>query len=134
MKNLDSEMAFRTSRSSGAGGQHVNKTSTRVELLFNVWQSQLLEQREKELISKKLKNRISQEGILSIAAQNSRSQLKNREYAIKRFYTLLADALKVPKRRKPTKVPRGVKEKILKQKKRQGEKKQWRGRINPDNY
>ena len=80
------EFKFQTSRSSGPGGQHVNKVSSRVELRFNLWESQLLTYEEKNLLYRKLSTRISQEGILSIVVQVDRSQLKNKQLAITKFW------------------------------------------------
>jgi ribosome-associated protein len=97
------ELDFRTSRSSGAGGQHVNKTETKVELLFDVHASNGMSQEEKELIFQKLTNRINQEGILSVTSQKSRSQLDNKENVIEKLQNLLLKALTPTTARKKTK-------------------------------
>ncbi len=119
---LEKEMKFKTSRSSGKGGQNVNKVETRVELFFDVNSSQVLDEETKILIGKKCKNKISESGELHLAEESERSQLKNKELIIKKFYELVAKALVKPKTRKPTKVSKAVKEKRLKEKK-------WRSEI-----
>jgi ribosome-associated protein len=123
---LKAELKFRTSRSSGPGGQSVNKVSTKVELLFDVWSSMTLLQRQKEIISEKIKNRINSEGVLQISCDETRSQLKNKEIAMERFFQLLEEALKPIKKRKPTKPSRASKERRLKTKKIKSEKKDKR--------
>lgn len=123
---LKSELKFRTSRSSGPGGQSVNKVSTKVELLFDVWNSNVLTIEQKEIISIKLKNRINTEGILQISSDETRSQLKNKEIVIERFNGLLEEALKPVKKRKPTKPGKSSKEKRLKTKKIKSDKKDLR--------
>ena len=125
-ERLKREVRFRSSRSSGAGGQHVNKVSTKVELLFNVDDSEVLTETEKETVFSKLKNRISNEGILSIACEETRSQSKNKEIAFDRFISLLEEALKPTKKRVPTKPSKSSVEKRLKNKKVQSEKKESR--------
>lgn len=114
---LKTELKFRTSRSSGPGGQSVNKVSTKVELLFNVQNSQFLRLRQKEIVVEKLKNRINIEGILYLTSDETRSQLNNKELVIERFFSLLEEALKPIKKRRPTRPSRSSKEKRLKTKK-----------------
>lgn len=121
------EFKFQTSRSSGPGGQNVNKVSTRVELRFNVMESQLLTEREKEILQIKLATRISQDGILSIAVQIERSQLRNKQLAIEKFFDLVSKALAPVKKRRPTKPSRGAKERRL-QAKREGAQRKARRR------
>lgn len=111
------EFSFKTSRSSGAGGQNVNKVSTKVELDFNVLNSELLTEEQKAIVLKKLENRITKEGVLQIIVQAERSQLGNKEIAIKMFYDLLNKCFIVKKKRKPTKPSKGSKERRLKSKK-----------------
>lgn len=123
---LKTELKFRTSRSSGPGGQSVNKVSTKVELLFDVWNSNILSEEKKEIITSKLKNRINTDGILYISSDETRSQLKNKELVIERFMNLLEDALKPIKKRKPTKPSKASKEKRLKTKKIKSDKKDLR--------
>jgi ribosome-associated protein len=125
-EGLKKEVSFRASRSSGAGGQHVNKVSTRVELLFHIANSVVLTNEEKEIILDKLKNRISKEGILSIACEETRSQSRNKEIAFEKFYSLLKATLKPAKKRVPTKRSKGSVERRLKDKKAISEKKDLR--------
>lgn len=128
---LNKEVRFKSSRSSGAGGQHVNKVSTRVELLFEVAASSVLSESEKSLIQLRLKNRISNEGILKLACDETRSQAKNKEIVFERFVGLVEDALKPVKKRKATKPSKSSIEKRLKNKKTQSKKKEARN-VNDD--
>lgn len=123
---LQAEVKYKTSRSGGKGGQNVNKVSSKVELNFDVLNSNLLTEEQKELVSLKLDNRINSEGILQIVSQSERSQLKNKKVVLMRFYELMEMAFHVRKKRKPTKVPRSVIEKRLKSKKRKSEIKKLR--------
>ena len=125
-ESLKKEVRFRSSRSSGAGGQHVNKVSTRVELLFDVDASEVLTATQKETVYFKLKNRISNEGILTISCEETRSQSKNKEIAFERFVGLLEEALKPVKKRVPTKPSKASVERRLKDKKAQSGKKDAR--------
>ena len=125
-RNFEKEFVFITSRSSGAGGQHVNKTNSKVELRFNVLNSNILIDNEIELLQKNLSTRINKEGILQIISQKSRSQIKNKKDCIKRFHILLEEGLKIPKKRKKTKRSRSSILRRLESKKRQSEKKENR--------
>ena len=125
-EELEKELTFLTSRSSGPGGQGVNKVNTRVELRFDVNKSEALSDEEKQRILQKLNNRISRDGILIIASQRSRSQLKNKEIATEKFHTLIQKALAPEKKRKPTKPPAALDKKRLEEKQKQSQKKQWR--------
>ena len=125
-RGFEKEFEYITSRSSGAGGQHVNKTNSKVELRFNIRDSILLNNDEKELLLKNLAGRINKESILQIVSQKSRSQLKNKKTCIKRFYELLNAALKIPKERKKAKRSYKSILKRLDNKKRQSEKKDRR--------
>lgn len=118
-----SELSFRTSRSSGAGGQHVNKTETKVEVLFNVIASEGVNQEEKEIILQKLANRINEDGILSITSQKSRSQLDNKENSVSKLNILLIKALTPVAKRIRTKPSLLSIEERLTEKKRNAEKK-----------
>ena len=88
------ELRFKTSRSQGPGGQHVNKVESRVDLIFDVLNSNALDSNQIELILKKLKNRISNEGLLRLQCDETKSQLKNREIVTERFLSLIEKALK----------------------------------------
>ncbi len=125
-KQIHSELQFKAVRSSGAGGQHVNKVSTKVELAFDVAASQGLSALEKERLLLKLKSRLTKDGVLQLNCDESRSQHKNRDLVVKRFFDLLKNALTVPKKRKPTKPTRSSVEKRLKSKKQAAEKKSQR--------
>ena len=131
--DLEKEFNFRMSRSSGKGGQHVNKVSTSVELLFDVLNSEILTQKEKKLVVKKLAGIISQNGILQIASQDSRSQLRNKENTKTKFFEKLEKALTIEKPRKKTRIPKSLNEKRLKEKKITGEKKALRQKVNHKN-
>ena len=123
------ELSFRTSRSSGAGGQHVNKTETKVEVLFHIESSSALSEEEKSRIKAKLSSRINDEGFLTLASQKSRSQTANKEDVIKRLEALLEKALKPEIKRKKTKPSAEAKENRLQEKKQRSEKKEHRRKI-----
>ena len=123
------ELSFRTSRSSGAGGQHVNKTETKVEVLLHIDNSNALTEEEKNRIKSKLSTRINDEGYLTLASQKSRSQSANKEDVIKRLEILLEKALKPEVKRKKTKPSAEAKENRLLKKKQQAEKKEQRRKL-----
>ncbi|MGE5420729.1 MAG: alternative ribosome rescue aminoacyl-tRNA hydrolase ArfB [Chloroflexota bacterium] len=115
-----SEFRFSTSRSSGPGGQNVNKVNTRVELRFNIPAASSLSEAEKERIMSLLKNRISNEGELLIVSQSERTQLRNKEKAEERLYSLLSKALTIKPERKPTQPTNASKARRVDQKKKRG--------------
>ncbi len=124
--DLNFELQFTFSRSSGPGGQHINKVNTKVELRFQVLLSKILSPEQKGIISQGLAKQINQEGELIVISQATRSQLQNKQDAIDKFYTLINTALKPKKKRKPTRISRAAKEKRLKEKKEHAEKKDRR--------
>lgn len=124
------EISFKAVRSSGAGGQNVNKVATKVILNFLIFKSKGLTEDEITLLQTKLQTKISQEGLFQLACDEDRSQLKNKELAIKRFFDVLKKALQKPKERKATKIPRAVKEKRLTAKKEISALKQNRKKPN----
>jgi ribosome-associated protein len=123
---ITAELSFKAVRSSGAGGQNVNKVSSKVVLTFDLFSSQALSDEEKERISIKLKSKLTQDDLLILNCDEDRSQLKNKEIVTKRFLELIKKALVVPKERKATKIPRSVVEQRLKQKASVSEIKQSR--------
>ena len=120
------ELTFRATRSGGPGGQHVNTSSTRVELVWDVDASPSLSDEERALIRAKLANRISGEGTLLLAASEHRSQHQNKEAVTVRFAELVRGALVVPKKRKKTRPPRGAAEARLRAKKQRSQVKKMR--------
>lgn len=122
------EITFQTSRSSGPGGQNVNKVESRVELRFSVADSQLLTPEQKERLLSKLHARLTAEGLLLLTAQEDRSQLRNKDLALRKFHDLLLRALHQDKPRKATKPSKSAVRKRLETKKRDGEKKASRRR------
>ena len=126
------ELRYRATRSGGPGGQHVNTSSTRVELEFDVDRSPSLTDAQRATIRARLPNRIAADGVLRLSSRTSRSQHRNREDVTARFQRLLADALRERKPRKRTKTPRAVKEARLREKKRRAQVKKQRGPVSPD--
>ena len=125
------EVRFRTSRSSGPGGQNVNKLETRVELMFDVSKSPSLRDEHKETILTALGTRIDAKGILHVSSQKSRSQWENKQLAIERFVSLLRSTLRKKKKRVQTSPSAGSKEKRVQTKKIHGHKKRMR-KVNYD--
>lgn len=131
-RGFDSEFVFSASRSGGPGGQNVNKVSTKVELRFNLLHSSSFSENEKELLFRKLKNKINKDGELLIVSQSERTQLLNKQAAIEKFYILISKALTIPKYRKATRPTFTSKLKRLEEKKSRGSIKKLRkdsGRI-----
>ena len=122
-----SEIRFRFARSSGPGGQHVNRSATRVELLFDVAGSPSLTETQRERALKALASYIDSDGVLHLVSQTFRSQLRNREEVVERFRTLMHKAMRVPKRRRPTRPSRAARERRLASKRRRSEIKRQRG-------
>lgn len=122
------ELQFKAIRSSGPGGQHANKVSSKVELAFNVLDSNGLTEREKNRIKLKLDSRLTKENVLLLQCDESRSQHKNKELVTKRFLSLLEKTLRVPKKRKASRPTRSSIEKRLKSKRINSLKKSNRGK------
>jgi len=127
-----SELEYRATRSGGPGGQHVNTSSTRVELTWNVRASAALSDEQRTLVMEKLQSRIDTEGVLRLVGAASRSQYQNREAVTERLAKLVAGALRQPKPRKRTRPPKASKEARLQGKKQRSQVKQRRGRVSPD--
>jgi ribosome-associated protein len=123
------ELSFRASRSGGPGGQHVNTSSTRVELIWDVAGSPSLSEEQRARIQNQLMNRISNEGVLILAGSGSRSQHRNREEVTERLADMLRSALHVPKKRRKTKPTRASREARLDTKKKRSQTKRLRKSV-----
>jgi len=128
-KDLSKELTFSASKSSGPGGQHVNKVNTKVTLRFDVVNSTLLNEEQKATILKKLTSKITNDGIFILFAQSTRSQIKNKEEVVQKMDRLLIKAFAKRKARKSTKPTKGAVRKRLDNKKKQSEKKKLRKKI-----
>ncbi len=126
MKDFTFELTYKTSRSSGSGGQNVNKVETAVTVMWNVAESQVFSDTEKERIFFKLKNRINTEGILQLTSSEARTQLQNKKIVTQKILEIVDKSLQIPKPRKATKPSRSQIEKRIQAKKQISEKKENR--------
>ena len=120
---LKSELSYKYVRSSGSGGQHVNKVSSKAELYFNLEDSSVFDDLEKQKLFEFLKNRLNKDGVVVLACDESRSQFRNKAIVTQRFINLIEEGLKEQKKRRPTRIPRSVKRKRLNNKRINSEKK-----------
>ena len=130
----ESELSFRFSRSSGPGGQHVQRSDTRVELLFDVANSPSLTDGQRARLLERLATQIDGEGVLRVVSSTTRSQLENRAEAVQRFRALLAAALRTRKHRKPTKPSAGAREARLAEKRVRSQHKAARRKVGKGDF
>lgn len=133
IEEIKKELIFETSRSSGKGGQHVNKTESRVTLVWNFMESNLISEKEKQLIVDKVKSYVSG-NIIRVSTEENRSQIKNKKKSIYKLKSILEEAFKVDKPRRKSRVPRSVKEKRIKDKKQKGETKKSRKKVDKRDF
>ena len=127
-----SELSFRVSRSGGPGGQHAQKTSTRVELLFDVAKSPSLTDAQRSRVLKRLSGYVDKAGVLHLVSQSERSQLRNREEVVSRFEAMVRQALKRRKRRRSTRPSAAARERRLQDKRQRSRLKKSRGKVRGD--
>ncbi|WP_231427970.1 MULTISPECIES: alternative ribosome rescue aminoacyl-tRNA hydrolase ArfB [Pedobacter] len=125
-------VSFKTSRSGGKGGQNVNKVSSKVELIFDLENASFFNEEEKALLKLRLENRLDTDGLLHIVSQEDRSQLLNKEKTVAKLIDLLKRSLQIQKKRRPTKIPKSVIQKRLKNKSVKADKKESRRKPNLD--
>lgn len=134
MMDVSSEIQLQTTRSGGKGGQNINKVETAVIAYFNIASSKLFSEEQKQILSEKLSNRINSEGSLMVKAQTFRTQLENKEEAIKKINELIASALKKKKLRIATKPSKQSREKRIESKKRSSQIKEGRKKLKPKDF
>jgi ribosome-associated protein len=132
LTELLSELKFKATRSSGAGGQHVNKVSSKIECVFDLLNTQALFENQKQLLLKNSASRLTKDFKLILTCDESRSQHKNKELVIERFLQIIKKGLTVPKKRTPTKIGKSVVEKRKEKKKKQAYKKALRQNLKWD--
>ncbi len=127
-----SEFGFRFSRSGGPGGQHANRTETRVELLFDLAGSPSLSEEQRERALRRMTPHLDHQGVVHVVSQSTRSQLRNRQEVVERFGDLLREALRVRRKRRPTSPTGAAQEDRLEEKRRRSEIKKARRKVLPD--
>ncbi|GGF29048.1 alternative ribosome rescue aminoacyl-tRNA hydrolase ArfB [Echinicola rosea] len=127
--DFSNEITFKTAKSGGPGGQHVNKVNTKVQLIFDVKGSKILTEKEKDRVLEQLGPKLNADGHIQVVVQESRLQLQNKTLALHKFGQLISKVFIRKKKRKPTKPTKAAVKKRLDNKKRKGEKKQWRKKL-----